>query len=221
MLSDAFELSFDYKDSPDFHPNKSYGLLVQKCKKAYEEISFYNNKVISSKIYFPWLEKYYSLFKSFNLPPINCIYPDVVCEFYYLCNDLEDLKLFLAENELAKIAIDEFEKVDITNENQLLSWLTKFEKSGKALVLFLYEINNESSEDTSFYEVENLKINASEFQTIVVFKQIFDKYYYDALEKYCVFTEDERVQFINEMNEMSNFTESLAYNLQKRGIVFD
>lgn len=194
-----------YEDEKvDFYPSFDFLIESEKCKLAYEELIQYKNKVIDKEVYLVWLEKHYSLYKSFFLPPL--IYSDLY-KFYKLYYKINELNIFLQSSDSAKEAIKEFQTIDKNNEIQLLKWLVKYEKTGNNnLTLFLYEdIDFEYPEKSEYFEVADLKINTSDFKYIAKFKFLFDEYYWNMLDKYTTFKkgyvynfEQEFIQFVKE-----------------------
>ena len=199
-----------------FKPSVDYLIKSQKCNFAYEELYKYKNVILSKDIYLLWLEKHNALYKTFTLPPImHAQYG----RFYWLYSHMDDLKEYLQSDESAKKAVNEFEKIKVGNETQLLAWLVKYEKTGHDLTLFMYnDINFEYPEEKSYFVFEALKISTSDFKYIAKFKFLFDKHYWDMLEKYTTFSEEEKHQYINQNSEMANHISSLSYHLEKRGL---
>jgi hypothetical protein len=199
----------------DFKPSIDFLIKSQKCKSAYEELYQYQNKIINKEVYIEWLDKFYNLYKSFDLPPF--FYSDFN-KFHNLYYKISLLNDFLQSSNLAKNAIKEFQTIDKNNEQQLLKWLIKHEETGDNLTLFLYEdIDFEYPEKREYFEVENLKIDTSDFKYIANFKFHFDEHYWNMLEKHTTFSNEESIRYLNENNELSSYVSSLSYHLNKRG----
>ncbi|MBS1776967.1 MAG: hypothetical protein JSS64_11880 [Bacteroidetes bacterium] len=203
-------------EKADFKPSIDFLIKSQKCKLAYEELIHFQNTAIDKEVYLVWLEKFYPLYKSFDLPPIFYAEFD---KFYWLYSRINELKDFLQSNKFAIKAIKEFQSIDKSNEKQLLIWLTKYEQTGNNLTLFLYEdIDFEQPEKNKYFKVDNLKIDTSDFKHIAKFKFLFDEHYWEMLEKYSTFSKEETTRYINENDEMSKYISSLSYHLDKKGI---
>ncbi len=210
-------IEIKHDEKADFKPSIDFLIKSQNCKLGYEELAQHQNTVIDKEVYLVWLEKFYHLYKSFDLPPIFFAEFD---RFYWLYYRINELRGFLQSSDFAKEAIKEFQAIDKSNEPQLLKWLIKYEKTGDNLRLFIYEdIDFEYPETSDYFETADFKINTSDFRHIAKFKFLFDEHYWNMLEKYSTFSEEETTQYINENNEMSNYISSLTYHLEKRGIV--
>lgn len=214
------ELSFDIKfdEVAGFEPSVDFLIASQKCRLAYEELLEYQNTIITKEIYLPWLEKYHDLHKSFDLPPLFYRYED---EFYWLYNRINELAEFLQTNDLAKEALETFQTTVNTDEIHLLRWLTKFEKTGHNLTLFLFEeLDLKRPEECDYVIVNDLKIDTSDFLFIAKFKCLFEDHYWDMLEKYTTISNDDRrAEYVNENGSTNDYVYSLTYHLDKGGIL--
>jgi hypothetical protein len=201
-------------EKADFKPSIDFLIKSQQCKLAYEELTRYQDTIIDKEVYLVWLEKFHYLYKSFDLPPLFYSEFDKFHTLYYRFNELND---FLQSNDFAKEAVKEFQTIDKSNEPLLLKWLIKYEKTGDNLTLFLYEdIDFEFPEKSECFNVDDFKINTSDFWYIAKFKFLFDEYYWNMLEKYTTFSNEQTTQYINENSEMSNYINSLSYHIDKR-----
>jgi hypothetical protein len=203
-------------EKADFKPSIDFLIKSQKCKLAYEELIQYQNKVIDKEVYLVWLEKFHHLYKSFDLPPFFYSEFDKFHTLYYRINELND---FLQSTDFAREAVTDFQNIDKYNEPQLLKWLIKYEKIGENLTLFLFEdIDFENPEKSEYFVVDNFKISTSDFICVAKFKFMFDEHYWNMLEKYSTFSEEETIRYINENDEISKYISSLSYHLDKKGI---
>lgn len=209
-------INIDFDERADFKPSLDFLIKSQKCSLAYEALMCFKNVVISKEVYLEWLDKFYPLYKSFENPPI--FYSDFN-KFYWLYSSITGLKEYLQFHCLAKEALKEFKIIDNTSERQLLKWLVKYEKTGMDLILFAYDgINFEHPNKTEYFKVRDLKISISDFKHIAKFKFLFDRYYWEMLEKYSTASKEEGTIYYNKEIEMSDFTSSLTYHLEQRGI---
>jgi len=214
--NDSLSLFIKQDEKADFKPSSEFLIQSQKCKLAYDELVHFQNTAIGKEVYLVWLEKFYPLYQSFELPPIFYAEFD---KFYWLYSKINGLKDFLQSNKSAIQALNEFQSIDKTNEKQLLLWLTKYEQTGDNLTLFLYEdINFEQPEKNKYFKVDKLKIDTSDFEHIAKFKFLFDEYYRKMLGKCSTFSEEETKRYIMEDDEMSKYASSLSYHLNKKGI---
>jgi hypothetical protein len=204
-------------EKADFEPSLDFLIKNQQCKFAYEELTQYQDNIIAKEVYLPWLDEFDSLFKPFELPPLRYFEFN---KFHSLYSSIDVLHIFLKSSSSAKKAIFEYQNIVKDKEADLLSWLMKYEKTGDNLTLFLYEdIDLEFPEKSDYFIVENLKISSSDFYHIAKFKFLFDKHYWEMLEKYNTFSEEEITQYSND-DEMSNKICSLTYHVNKRGFEF-
>jgi len=207
-----------YKDEKaTFKPSVDFLIRNQKCKLAFEEIIQYQNKIIDQDIYIPWLEKHYKLYKYFDFPPY--FYSDFY-KFYSIYYDIKQLTEFLQTSDLSKEALEKYQENEINEEIQLIKWLSKYEHAGLNLALFLFKKNDfEYPEKFDYYQVGEIKIKAFDYVNIAKFKFIFEDHYWKMLDKYSIFSEEEKTRYSNEDGEMSYNISSLTYHLESRGII--
>lgn len=192
---------------------------IQKCQLAYEELIQCQNMVIDKRIYCAWLEKHSELKQSLNIS-LATNNTDIG-NFFWLYDGITDLKEFLQSDDFAKQAIQEFQTIEKSNEQQLLKWLVKYEKTGRNLTLFLYEYyEDDFPKDIPYYKISNLMIDKSDFKNIAEFKFLFDECYWNTLEKYNTNLQDrfsfrkEAEQSIKE-NHILNSTEKYQQYVQQ------
>jgi hypothetical protein len=203
-------------EKADFEPSIDFLIKNQQCKFAYEELIQYQNNIIAKELYLAWLDKFYSLFKSFDLPPF---YYRAYDEFYKLYDNLNYLNDFFKFEDIAKEALLDFKNLSLDEEIDLLRWLVKYEECGQNLNLFLYEdIDLEYPENKDYFIIENITISTSDIHHLAKFKFIFDKYYNSMLDIYTTFSEEEIAKHINENTELSDMIFMLSFHLKRRGI---
>lgn len=222
LRKDLIDIDISYDVTTDINPNVDSLIKYQQYDFTHEELMQYQNTIIDWSVYIPWLEKHAELYKSFD-DPIMFFYTRFshreLDNFYWLYQRIDALKKFLESNDLAMSAVIEFDAIEQNNEQHLLKWLIKYEKTGETLRGFLFEdIDYENPENNKYFEVNNLKINASDFHNIIKFKHLFDDPYANMLEKYTTFSQQEQLQHLNEKSERSDYVNSLTYHLNKRGV---
>ena len=211
-------ISIDIMDDErvGYKPSVEFLILVQKCKKAFDELMAYKNEIIDKKVYFEWLEKYQDIFASRLFFSYSVYDYNKFKSLYY---GIDELKEFLQSDNSAKDAIIEFDELDKTNEIQFLKWLTKYEETSNKLILFLYDdIDFKEPEKTTFFQVKELKISTSDFKNIAHFKFIFDEPYFNFLDKFNTISKEELARLISQQAVLPDNINSLAYHLEKRGI---
>lgn len=211
----SFNIKFDEK--ADFKPSIEFLIKSNKCESAYNELLKYKDRIIDKDVYIPWLKKYYELYKSFDLPPL--FYRDQN-NFHSLYYKITDLKNYLKVSNLAEEAVETFKTTINIDENYLLKWLTKFEQTGDKLTLFWYfDIELEQKEQCDYFTVNGLKIATFDFLFIAKFKCLFEDHYWNMLEKYTTINDDEIKNHANKNGTRKSYVYSLAYHLDKRGIL--
>jgi hypothetical protein len=201
----------------DFRPKNNFLIESQEYRLAYEELTLPSGKIIDKYIYLEWLIKYTSFFEKFEFPPYS--YTDLY-KFYSVFCQIKNLKNFLKSVDKAKVAIDEFNESVNDNETDLLKWLCKFEILSAKFILFDYEnIDFDNPDNQKYFTVENLKIATFDFYNIIKFKNLFDKYYWELLDKYTTFSKEENSIYMSEQHEMSKLVCSLTYHLKIRKIL--
>lgn len=186
------------------------GALIQLQKQ-------YTNTIIDKTIYTAWLNKFKLTYLSLNTYAYTYSY--AFERFNNLYSDLVELANYLENDRSAKNAIHEFEEIDINNEKGLLKWLVKYEKTADNLVLFLEihgDINPYKLEESSYFEIEFLKIDVTDFKNIIRFKILFDEYYWEMLDKHKTCDNNEESSNLGDLEITENST-SLSYHLNKRG----
>lgn len=204
-----------YEDEKvNFIPDPKYSAIHTICSEALIQLKKqYINNIIDKSIYTAWLDKFKLTYQSVKTYSYTHSY---AFERY---SNLEELTDYLENDIPAKNALHEFESINLNNDEDLLKWLVRHEKTADNLVLFL-EIHGDidpSRIDTySYFEVEFLKIKVNDFKNIIRFKILFDEYYWDMLHKYKSHDETESEDYLN-TPEKTEISTSLSYHLNKRG----
>jgi hypothetical protein len=211
------DIKISIDEKADFKPSIEFLTNSQKLKLAYEELHQYKDITIDKTIYIPWLEKHDGLYKS--LSSLTCS-SSALDKFNELYQGITELNNYLQNNDLAVESLIEFEKINKSDERYLLIWLTKNENLGNDItLLFFYEIDLEYSANSGNFNFQFLKINILDFVNLNKFKFLFDKYYWDMLEKYTTFSSDVIDRYRKENNELVEYISSLTYHLYKREII--
>lgn len=207
-----------YEDEKiDFIADPKYSATHTICSGALIQLQKqYTNTIIDKTIYTAWLNKFKLTYLSLNTYAYT--YSFAFERFNNLYSDLEELANYLENDRSAKNALNEFEEIDIYNEKGLLKWLVKYEKTADNLVLFLEihgDINPYKLEESSYFEIEFLKIDVTDFKNIIRFKILFDEYYWEMLDKYKTCDNNEEASNLRDLEITENST-SLSYHLNKR-----
>ena len=104
----------------------------------------------------------------------------------------------------------------------LLCWLVEFEQLGDDLMDLYYSYFNVDGEPRKEYVKINRSVevylSAGDFVAQLKFLHIYNKYYWNMLEKYTTITE-ELWTTLEEGTEASEKRISLKYHLQQRGLI--
>ena len=208
-----------YEDEKvNFIPDPKYSAIHTICSGALIQLKKqYINNIIDKSIYTAWLDKFKLTYQS--VKTYSYTYSYAFERFDDLYYDLDKLANYLENDSSAKNALHEFEKIDINNEKGLLKWLVKYEKTADNLVLFLEihgDINPYKLEESSYFEIEFLKIDVTDFKNIIRFKILFDEYYWEMLDKHKTCDNNEESSNLGDLEITENST-SLSYHLNKRG----
>ena len=211
----TLDIKFDEQD--DFKPDIDFLIKSQKCRNAFEELSTAGDtNTIDPEFYLNWLEKHLELYNSFDYPPI--FHRDYE-KFYILYFSVNYLASFMSLDTGARKAIDAYLLLSPDDEIKLLSWLSRFEKLGKQLMSFPFPDAPSAKEiEKGYFMIEGIHINAADYENIIQFIKIFNKYYWDMLEKYKTNIEVKA----DDLSEVLSITESdasLTYYLRKRGVI--
>lgn len=194
--------------------NDDYFIKTIQCQKAYAEIFQYQYKTLTKNIYFPWLEKHFSLYKSFELPPL---FDPEFLDFYYAYIRLDELRVFLKLENTARHALNHFQNINVNSEPQLLRWLLKYEEAFGDLTLFDNEdINFANPKENESFEVEGFSIAVADFIDIINFKFLSDKYYWKLLAKYKDLNNRDGLLPAQENGELTEELCLLSFHLHKR-----
>jgi hypothetical protein len=208
-------ISLDIKqdEQTDFKPGIDFLIQSQKCRNAYEELkNAANGKMIDREIYLNWLEKYRALFDEFVLPPI--LYRSLE-NFYYLYYSLNNLSSNIKFDVDAGNAYQDYLLNLPSDENILLQWLCKFEQLGNQLILFPYPDNLSAKEiDKGYFIFDGIRINAVDYENIITFKKIFNKFYWEMLDKYRT-TREVKADDLSEVVSITETEDSLSFHLEK------
>lgn len=198
-IGPKISIHFCIDERVGFKPTSDFLAQDQKFINALNELSVYKNSLLNANIFSEWLQKHKPLFEEFESPPSE--YKNQV-KFYDLFNSLNSLLKFSNYEGLAKKAVEDFNKIDIEDELNLLKWLCKYEELG----INLWWLPLDSC--TDFKQIQDYFIPTSHLTAIVTVNEIFQEYYYDLLDKYYRF----------ETRVISN-DYSLTYQLRRIGLL--
>lgn len=207
-----------HDDKPRFNPSIETLAKIQLCEKAYIELVNNETVYLDKNDYLYWIVKHKTLFSTLS------IFSNIsqIDKFYWLYYRLKNYAVFLENDADALFAINEFNLLDLNNEKQLLEWLVKNESLANSLTLFqdLDYLDDEKLKTGYFLLSSDYKLQLaiSDFDTVYQFKKLHDNYYWDFLEKYTTFSNEE----LNNRNDnklVLEYSNVLSYHLKKRGLI--
>lgn len=214
------QLSFTvYKDEKvNFKPSSYYISSNNKSISAINYLTQFNDAVISKDQIITWVKQYEEFYNSldwFDLLYKN-ISPFHSC-FYHIKGIYE---IILLEEE-ASIALKEFSLVNLEEEIQILKWLVKFEYLHYKLILLHPNIVSEESLQSGkiiLYKDFTVYFKTKILKNCIDLQELFDKYYYEKLNKYSTRTQEEQ-ENQTPFDVDYEKTSSLKYHLEKRGVI--
>jgi hypothetical protein len=204
-------------EQTDFIPDVDFLINAQKCRNAYEELTEASKgKIIGPELYVNWLKKHKDLFDSVELSPI--LYRDYE-NFYGLFISVLNMAAFIDFYDEAGSACKDYLIINPNDENQLLHWLCRYEKLGNQLRLFPFpDLPSAKDIDKGYFMIEGIRIDRFDFENIIRFKKIFNKYYLVMIEKYKTHREV-KADDLSEVLSITESDDSLTYYLKKRGVI--
>ncbi|OYX83789.1 MAG: hypothetical protein B7Y83_10325 [Flavobacteriales bacterium 32-34-25] len=214
------QLSFTvYKDeNVSFKPSKAYTFSNNKSISAINELKRFNDTEISKEQIITWVKDYEETYNSIIW--VNMFYKDQ-SPFYNYYQHVRKIYQFIIIEEEASFALEEFSSVNLNEEIQLLKWLVKFEHLQYNLILLHPNIVSEESINSGIINLhQDFKIyfKTEILKNCIGLEELFDKYYYEKLNKYNTLSKEEQenqIPFDDDYEKNS----SLKYHLQIRGII--
>ena len=208
-----------YKDEKvNFKPSAYYISSNKKSISAINYLNQFNKTEISKDQIITWVKQYEEFYNSldwFDLSYKN-ISPFDSC-FYHINGVYE----FIIIEDEAAIALEEFKSVNLEDEIQILKWLVKFEYLYYKLILLHPNIVSEESLKSGkiiLYKDFNVYFKTEILQNCINLQELFDKYYYEKLNKYTTQSQEEQENIIPFDDDYER-TSSLKYHLQIREII--
>jgi hypothetical protein len=194
-------------------PTFDQALNIEICKNATGELKQLHPALLQPSDYLPWKEKYGKFYR--RLDDGYFFYPEAQ-KFKHFMYRFEELEGYLAVNERAMQALQDWQKVDAENEVSLLSWLVNYEEEGLALLHFDFYVDESEDKSRRWMANEGLNIDYTPFEILDQFKDVFDGYYWVRWEKY-----DPRSlkEWNNNFFDPDHKSPTLKESLFKKGIV--
>lgn len=197
----AIHLNADAVEDENNAFDEDYENFVLKCKEAVNGLKQYENQIVPIHIIKEWLTIHSNLNDQcfeYLFFPKHSEYSDLNNKFESLMGVNHFAELIKIEVLHLKFALEEIENSD----RDLLQWLTINEDLGKNINTLM----SDSCEENEFingkilvFEPLNLYISEEDFGDFLTFENAFQKYYYEKLDEYTIYTDEE----INDMEDMS------------------
>lgn len=214
------QLSFTIFDDEKvtFAPSSSHIDFKNQSINALNEIIRLNDCEISKDEIITWIKRYEGLYFSMNR--INNFYK-YHYSFYWIYEHINEIYKFLMIENEAKIAIAEFKSISLFDEIDLLKWLAKQEHLYNDLILLFGNVVSEESLKTGkcvLHQDYTVYFKISILQNCIDLQELFEKHYYEKLNKYNTLSPVELEQQMPFDDEYEK-TSSLKYHLKLRGII--
>lgn len=209
-------------EEADFKPSVWFLMTAYRCSNACDEIIRKDLPlpVVDMQKAEQWLEKHKELYDTMD--PIFT--PAAFSRFQILYSAIKGLVPQLNLKEEAERGLKFYQNrvKRSRNEKMLLCWLVEFEQLGDDLMDLHYFYFNVDGEPTKEYvkinRTEEVYLCAGDFAAQLKFLHIYNKYYWDMLEKYTTITE-EMWTTLEDGTEAAEKRVSLKYHLQQRGLI--
>lgn len=206
----------------DHQPSEWFQLTAHQCSIASDEIirKDLHLPIIDMQKAAQWLKKNAELYDSMD--PIFT--PAAFSKFYDIYYAVKVLtpKFYLKEEAERALQFYQNRVRNSKNKKMLLCWLVEFEQLGDDLMDLYYSYFNVDGEPRKEYVKINRSVevylSAGDFVAQLKFLHIYNKYYWNMLEKYTTITE-ELWTTLEEGTEASEKRISLKYHLQQRGLI--
>src|SRR5690554_2077459 len=194
-----------HQEKANYKKYKKYHTYEPRYKSATEELLQYKETIIGVEIYAQWLEKHQQLYNTTYPTSTDRIFElikksldkrgkaedsnseEPVSEsdsFYWMYRHIKEVyeDYYLPKHKDAKNAVEEYNELNLANENDLLKWLVTYEEIQNGLVFFI-DLYLED-DDAEFFEIHNVRLKTSDFEYIIKLCYLFVEHYYDMLKKY-------------------------------------
>ena len=185
----------------------------QKIEEALAEFDQFNGRFVFIEEFGYWKNKYQNLYDEFNLPKLFRNEDYIAFQpFRELCGNIRILINHLENQNIAKLALSELDKVD--TEKELVNWLMKNDDK----YISDYGIERlKGWEENSNIKIKSyplMTINASSCKETLRFTQLYNKHYNKLLKKY-------KLKKMHFKNSDAGFMYPLAIHLRIHGVYLD
>jgi hypothetical protein len=207
-----FDEKVDFVQSPDYIYSNN------KSISAIKELMQFNDAEILKEDIISWIKKYEDLYNTMDFA--DMFYKNLA-PFYKCFGHILKIYEFLLIEKEASIALQEFASVNVEDEMTVLRWLVKFEHFHYKLILLHPNVVSEGSINsgrTNLHQDFNIYFKTEILKNCIGLEEVFDKYYYEKLNKYNTLSKEEQDNQIPFDDDYEK-TSSLKYHLEIRGLI--
>ena len=234
FISENIEIQNLWKIALNLEPDEENSVILSReiieitanCSNAYEELLKYGKNGINTEIYREWKNKFQDLYNSVNKITIE---NGEIEKFKSLLISLYEAFSNRKLNDNAKIAVDEFNLINSSDENQILKWLMKYEDFNKKARWLsgiskdekksFIKIGDEDTKTIGYFPNYNYYINPYEFGSIGIFTNIYIKLYFPLLIKYQDPKPDFEEKYDVDEDGNPTYSDDLSFWIERKGLI--
>ena len=179
-------LTFKKDEMVDYNPSSNLLVQQKQINVAIKEFKKFENNITDINTFIKWRYNYRELFESvrYKIREYSFVEP-----FILIYNSVGNINDLIKYHNFAQKAMQEYNKINFKNENEVIEWLIKYENN--ELYIFFGFIVTENWKKTNFIlfnniksDFENIIIDVKEYKESVDFANNYSDLYYDYLDKY-------------------------------------
>jgi hypothetical protein len=219
-LGEKFSVHIGNDEMADFFPTNWYQKNLKNVERAMKELCKDDVAYLTKEDYVDWIEKYDGLYEEI-FSPFDSF--NGFEKFIWIHNWLKEYADYLKYEIGAKTALEEFGKINLMNESELLRWLVRYEDlGGKLIHVGIRIFNMEGGNVLGIYERVfkdyDIFIAVSDYMNLINFSICFNKYHMNMWKKYLIVSDEEFCESESTREEIEQHY-SLKYNLMERGMI--
>ena len=175
-------ISFSDDVKSDYTPTSSHQALHQQIEVFFNEFDTFKNDVTDIEDFCNWSRDIDAFYDTIGpLERLRLNFTDGIFKLMMANSYIQDL---ITLNAFAKKAMQEFDVLDVLNENELIEWVLKYEEN---------ELDYGDYEKVENWEQNNLILHAmsksvvidcSKYTKSLQFSYVYPKHYWELFEKY-------------------------------------
>jgi len=215
-LGEKSSIDIDRDETANFPKPKSYWTRVNDAQEAYNEIVTQPPRKLSFEEIESWQGRYAGLYErlgGFRL----LLRPLKWSPFLFLYYELNEIAEVVSPN-LDKISQANREYNENWTEQELIDWVVAYEEIYHIGTLELKYFMVEKGENYGFAEFDKYLFTGEVFAEVYAFFDTIESHFYKLLEKYSIFTGDEKEEIADTDDWKKKFDERdlLRFHIQKR-----